>query len=144
MKTLPGSISISRPGGSEKCDYISIRFTEEGSRIQFLEARVKYADFAQAITGLVSDCELVLCELNLVGQKREHKTEQVFVPDCPYDEREEVAAQAVAAYEVDGWTGRVEDALNHHKRNNSTASEKGALYRVVFVRWVKSEKGRGE
>ena len=133
---LNGSVHFGRPQG-DSCDYISIEITDDTSRIQFIEARIKYADFTHAITG--HGGQPITFEtrgLNLIGTRHEYKTE--IVPfDC-YAYRGDTAAQtkALAPFEVDGWEGRRDDLTNGH------CSHERGFQRVHFSRHVDPKTGK--
>lgn len=90
--------------------------------------------FGVAVTGLSYQPITYRVNATHAGKIREIKEEQVFIPDAGNAERKEVAMKAIAAYEKDGWKGRVSDALNHHMR--VSRSENGAIQRVTFIRFV--------
>ena len=141
FKGLQGQASISCPSGSG-ADYITIQLEDRLSGCRMTEIRIKYADFAKALTGLGN----VACEFDLytanIGKRREVKEERVCVPRVGFEQREAHAAEAVAVYNVDGWTGRVRDALNQHRRVQST--DKGTWYRVSYVRFVDDDDQQEE
>lgn len=129
-----GKISISRPQGNDT-DYIQIEFYDDASGTQFLTAQIALDVFAEALTGLGhSPCKFDL-RPSLVGKLRQHKEETVpwggrYVRESL--ERIDIASEAFAPFEVDGWTGRVDDLFNHHRK---TANG----YRVLFTRYVDAE-----
>ena len=131
---LPGKISITQPHG-DGCDYISIKITDKSSSVEFIEVQIKYAEFARALGARMCSCEFRTRGLDLIGMNREHKKELVLVPHHEYSERERVAWAAIEPFNVDGWKGRVKDALNHHCVVESQVN--GAVYRVSFIRWIK-------
>jgi len=134
---MEGNISIFRPIGNE-CDYIEIELVDKSSFIHFLRARVKYADFAKALTGQRElPCEFELRGSELVGMRREHKTEKVFVPSGGYATIRQRATAAVEALEVDGWKGYVSDALNHNKLLE--CSKNGDWMSVSYVRHINQD-----
>lgn len=113
---LPGDITISRPQG-DGCDYISLQIVDEISRTRFVTVRVKYADFATALTGCAhADCQIEVNRLDLVGFTIETKRESV-----PFDvfkrEDQQAIAAALAPFEIDGWVGDRENLFNHYRRN---------------------------
>ena len=140
---LPGEITISRPSGTDD-EYISIKIECAKSHVQFVEARVLLAAFARALTGRSVDCTLEVRGLDKVGMRYEHQRLLVWVPDGPWGEREARAKAAVELCEVDGWKGRVEDALNHHnRRSQMDRSDQQAdlhAYEVFFSRHVPDEE----
>jgi hypothetical protein len=111
-----------------------VEITDKSSGIQFLHARVKYADFALALTGSGAECEYELRGAENVGKTKEVKHEEVFVPKSDFGERKAVAKAAVEALESDGWTGYVKDALNHHRFIRR--EEGGSVYKVLYTRLV--------
>ena len=131
-----GKITISRPhDGTYDNQQMRIELIDAGNSICLGEVRMHLGDFAEALLGLGHvDCEFDL-DTSRVGLIAERKTIDVYVPDGPFSERQERARQAVAAYEVDGWQGRISDALNHHRRK-TTLAVGGALYSVSFERLV--------
>jgi len=138
---MKGSISISRPIGfgiGNRIDYIQIELEDEASHTRFVTVRVKYADFAKAVTGLGVDCEFDF-RPDHVGQRYEVKRELVFIPgtDFSREKREKAAKVAVGNAESDGWCGRVKDALNHH--NFRKREDDGNWYEVTFTRFVAQE-----
>lgn len=134
---LKGQISIFHPRGTD-CDYIQIEVVDALSRTHFLQVRLSCEDFAKAITGQ----NLLPCRFELraqhVGMIVEHKVVKVFVPDGDFSDREIIARRAVLVHEKDGWSGRVDDALNHHKLAGGRV-EGGAFYNVIFSRYVKEK-----
>lgn len=128
-KLLPGRIVITRPQG-EDCDYINIALTDKASGCRFADVRVKYADFAKAITSMSVPMEFELLSMR-VGMRREVKVERV-----PYIRRwgggQEVEMdQALAPFEVDGWVAYRADLTNHQKDNGD------GTFAVTFTRYVK-------
>lgn len=128
---LTGEFRISRPYG-DGCDYISVEITDKSSGIQFLHTRVKYADFALALTGSGAECEYELRGAENVGKTKEVKHEEVFVPKSDFGKRRTAAMAAVKALESDGWIGRVSNALNHHRQVRN--EEGGTVYDVTYTR----------
>lgn len=135
-KDMLGSLTISRPRGAD-ADYIELSITDEKSGTQFLSARIGLSDFAEALMGL----GYVPCKFDLradrVGLRYEHKEEFVPFTDNGYyahgsKEREEIAAAALAPFEIDGWKGRADDFFNHHRRGSGGV-------RVTFTRYVAEE-----
>lgn len=129
---MKGKISISAPFGSD-CDYINIEVVDELSGTEFVEIHVKYADFAQALTGRGRiDCDFELRAAH-VGKTREIKTESVFVSKFGNNQAS-ATRDALKPFEVDGWTGYDQDAMNHHRCTGYTKD--GAYYTVTFTRFV--------
>ena len=133
FKDLQGEVTIGCPVGPG-ADYITIQLEDDQSMCRVTEIRIKYKDFAKALTGLSH----VACEFDLytknVGKRREVKKERVCVPCVGFARREKAAADAVMALNVDGWIGRLEDAVNQHRFIERT--EEGRWYSVSYVRFV--------
>lgn len=121
---MKGNITISRP---RPADYIQIEFGDELSGRRFLRAKVKLADFAEALTGLgYVDCEFELTP-DEVGKVRETKTERIQADGYSLTDEQKIAI--LAPYEVDGWRAQRSDLGNHHKGSQG-------VYSVAFVRFV--------
>ena len=139
---MKGNITLSRPTGTG-VDYIEIEIEDNSSGIRFLSARIGYADFAKMLTGLgFIPCEFELRGLDNIGKTVERKTENVYIPLRTHPlvmsdpARRERAEAAIAKYEIDGWTGRVSNALNHHRRISGDVE--GEWYKVAFFRFVEA------
>lgn len=125
---LAGQMTISRPQGSTGGEYINLAFVDGLSRVQFLEVRVPLASFAEALTGLAYvPVDLEVRGLDRIGMTREHKTERV-----PFLGRGR-ADEAIAPFEIDGWTGSRRDYENHHK---SIRTDEGEFQAISFERHV--------
>ena len=77
-----------------------------------------------------------------VGMVLETKQEFVFVEDGDYDLLEYRARIAIVPFEVDGWVGCDQDAMNHHRQNNKLSwpeGKEGQWYAVTFQRHVNPE-----
>ena len=136
---MQGRITISRPAGYD-IDSITIEIEDTLSCVPFLSVQVSYANFTKALTGQgYIPCEFETRGLELIGKRREAKTEHVFVPDGSHETRDKRAYNAVKQYEKDGWKGRREDALNFHRRKEADAG--GVWYEVTFKRHVEDESG---
>ena len=136
---MQGKITISRPVG-HNIEVITIDIEDESSGVSFLSVQVGYANFTKALTGQAYiPCEFEIRGLEVIGKRRETKTEHVFVPDGSHETRDKRAYNAVKQYEKDGWKGRREDALNFNKRKEADAG--GAWYEVTFTRHVENESG---
>lgn len=133
----PGKLSISRPRGSGP-DYVSIALTDARNHSTIGEIRLDLTTFAEALFGMgYVDCTFDL-DTSHVGLDYEYKQVEVFVPEGPYLKGRVQAALAVAAHEVDGWRGRVDDARNPH--NVVRRVESGVYYRVHFGRYVQPKQ----
>lgn len=136
---MQGRITISRPIGLD-VGSVAIEIEDVASCIPFLSIQVGYANFTKALTGQgYIPCEFETRGLELIGKRREAKTQHIFVPDGSYETRDKRAYDAVKQCEKDGWKGRHEDALNFHKRKE--AESDGAWYEVTFTRHVENELG---
>lgn len=133
---MKGRVNIARPRGSGEPEYVQIEVNDELSGANFISIRIPIKEFTEALFGLAQrPCEFDL-RPDLVGLKHEWKEEFVPFEDWTfyrdYGDRNEVAAEVFAPFEVDGWKGRVDDLFNHHRRGKGGA-------RVVFVRYVPVE-----
>lgn len=127
-RTLPMQIDISRCSSNEREDFITVRLTDRGSSISFVEVEVSMADFAAAVTGHGAiPCTGEVRGLQLVGTTHEAKT--VVVPGLTH-ETWKVRAQLVAEYEVDGWKADMAEGMNHHRVRGVDG------YEVWFHRYV--------
>ncbi len=141
---LKGQISISRYMNSREMERpISIRVTDETSRIEFLEINLSLEEFALVMTGLSGvNCELETRGLNFVGMKREVKEEWIAVPEkfslMKESNKKELAKELITPFEVEGWMGRPDDMLNHYNFNYDEKK-----YKVTFTRYVKGESNEG-
>lgn len=136
---LDGKITISTPIGTD-CDYVNIRIIDRNSGIEFVECRVKYADFTQSLVGSrETGCRFHLRGTSNVGKMREDKRENVLVPggENSIADRQKRATQAVGEHNVDGWVGYTDDAPNHHRVTGHTKD--GTWHSVSFCRYVDKE-----
>jgi hypothetical protein len=132
---LKGKISISRTHGGDESLPIRIEVTDELSGARFLCAKMTLADFASVLTGLGGlPCDMDIHGLSVLGKVQEHKNMEVWVPDGPYNKRNETAAMALVPHEVDGWKGCISDATNHHRLIKREQAR--GLFRVGFTRHV--------
>lgn len=132
---MKGNITISRNSRG----VITISLIEEDSRVEFVEAELTTANFAEALTGLAHvECKLKVRGLDLVGLKREVKEELVPIPSSPTES--EIKA-AFAPFEVDGWSGYRNDATNSHRWSGKRGEDGLQPTRVHFTRHV-SQDGR--
>lgn len=128
--TVPGKITISRYSQTYKDDGITIRITDDVSRVEFVEAHMGLADFAAAVTGLGQvPAQLELRGLDLVGMRAENKEE--FVPALPGGKD-----ASLLPFLVDGWAARGGDYGNSHRGSQDHG------YRVVFFRHVDPTTGK--
>lgn len=131
-KTTPGTISLSF-WTSNKPPYkgVSIRIEDAVSGTEIVDVNMTLLTFAEMISG--SSMRPVDVEFHgapAFGKMRETKTEVVFIPDGEWKDREARAKKALKAFEVDGWSGNLSDALNHHRSKGQGKQEVG------FTRFV--------
>ncbi len=132
--TGTGRLRISLPlsGGEEVGFEISVLCDD--SRIEHIEIELTPENLAKALATRWVECAYRIRGVDKLGSKQEYKNEMVTVRDSSHENREAVAQEAIRPFEVDGWYGRVEDALNHH---NIVRKDDGSTdYRVHFCRWV--------
>ena len=132
-----GQLTISRPRG-DGYEAVRIAVRDETSFIEFIEIEIGLKEFAESLFTACQDCTFELRSVEKVGWKHEHKDEVVFVPEGPYKQQKEIAAQALKPFEVEGWRGSVSDATNHHRwvRKDPPKGKKGGWYNVTFRRHV--------
>lgn len=132
---MEGSITISRPHGI-KCDYISIKFRDESSRTGFMEARIRYADFAEALTGLSEvPCEITVRGLNRVGKQQEIDKIEFKVAGAKHKYGEELrrlAENSAKEHTPEGW-----EADKYYGSQNSFFTRYGETWaRTTIRRWI--------
>jgi hypothetical protein len=134
---MKGNITISRFSNYREEDdkSVSISIEDEASGTRFIEVRMTPRDFMLALTGqgyVDVDFEL---RADLVGKRREIKTENIPVSD--YSVSDDEIEEVLAAYEVDGWRASRGDLKNHH---NHIGDEDGRdYYSVGFIRYLDPE-----
>ena len=128
---LKGQITISRPQGNN-CDYVSIKIRDDDASIRFCEARVKYAEFAQLITGLAYvDCELEVDGLQNVGKVREHKKFEFPLPEGTFHTKEQ-AQRSLVEHIPESWS-----SSGYFNSQDSFFIKDGKPWaRTTIVRWV--------
>jgi len=151
-KTFEGRISISRcRGASEKeetYDKIHITLEDGKSGCQFLEVSLGLEEYARAISGQgYISCEFEIGNMDVIGKKREVKTEAVPVPDLHLTP--ELVSEALKPFEIDGWLARSSDLGNHHnivyetnekgKKTGLRREDNKIFYWVSFVRFVEDK-----
>jgi hypothetical protein len=133
-----GKLTIGRTGSNRGDDHVTIRLEDRPSSFEVVEIRVNLAEFADALMGRgYVSCNYKLNPSPNIGKRGEHKTEKVLIPDRAYGEDEDRAAtirRAIEPFEVDGWSGRDEDADNHHRWTDR--GEGGIWTQIVFERWI--------
>jgi hypothetical protein len=136
---LKGNITIGSVYSNHEEAYVSLRVEDGTSSVEFLEVKLSYEAFAHALTGRGHvPCEIKVRGLELIGRKRLHKTVLVPVPDGNWSTHKKRAERAIKELEVDGWHGRVDDALNNHNLSGKLGDCN--LYKVVFVKHEKKRE----
>ena len=137
---LTGRINISRTSGGDESTPIRIEIVDDASHCRVVEVRMTCEGFAEAITGRGHvPCELEFYPEAPIGKIHEHKTEVVMIPktsDYSPRSRTKSAKLAMKPLEVDGWTGNVDDFMNHHRHNGGRSTKTHDAYNVNFVRYV--------
>lgn len=129
---LPARFSISRTSGN-RGEFATFRITDEVSGVLIVELRADILEFGQAILGLSEQpCDVEVYVGGNLGMKAENKTEVVPFDstkvsrkrdDNDEDSRDHpLVREALAPFEVDGWSARVSDLFNGHR----TIYRKGA------------------
>ena len=142
MKTLKGNFVITKSNNSSPpYDNIHITLDDESTGMRVVEMDISLEKFAKGLMSSYSDCEFkIFPNYDILGYKQEIKTEEVFIPESHYKEREEVGAKALEPFEVDGWVGNKRDTWNHHRWVKGSVSDAGAIHRVSFHRFVPQEE----
>lgn len=132
-----GSIVVTR--GTDRV--IRVKIDERASGSRFVEVVMTYEQFAEALTGLVSDCDLDIRNLDKIGKRREVIT--VIFKDIPdvYDrdtpEWIDFIKKVTAPYVAQGWECRRGDFFNDHNRFRMDGKR---CVKVTMVRFVDDEK----
>lgn len=135
------NITISRPQTNFDYKKIVIGIKDADAGITFLEVELDYDAFTEAITGVgYVPCKSTVRNLNLVGSKREVKTETIPIPDENLD-----LEKLIAEYEQDGWIGRWSDLKNFHRRVGRVVGQSQeklgyTLWNVSFHRNIHPKK----
>lgn len=144
----PGHLVISRLSGGGTEHEMRLEISDDTSGVHFIEIRMSPRDFMLALTGCMMACQMELRGLDLVGLKREHKTEAVpFDPGfeklhadrkgLDSNERSPLTDAALKPFEVDGWMGDPSCLTNGHCRTKA----KEPSYEVRFHRYVEPKTG---
>lgn len=101
---MKGKITITRQSSNKGDGVISISIRDELSHIEFVEAKISFNDFAEAITGLsFVDCDIMVNGLEKVGMQIERKTLEFEMPESSYNDRKDIAYQEALKLCDDGW-----------------------------------------
>jgi len=128
-----GKLSIHRVHSDE--DYIAIEITDALSGTKFLQVELTAEVLGLVLTGLsFQECKFNLHRVDLVGKKREHKSELVPRPKKYRDDKKaaEEADGLLAPFEIDGWKAHRYDLYNHHNW------VKDDMVQVGFIRFVEA------
>jgi hypothetical protein len=126
MKKLKGNVTISAYHGSKTG--VMIRIEDELSGCTLVECDLSMTEYALAITGLgMRPCKMSVNMSGVIGKTREHKV--VSIKHDIQHGNVKALRELMSQWEVDGWTGRLEDMRNFHNH-----MEDG--YQVLFERWV--------
>lgn len=134
---MKGKLTITRISSNQADDgdRIRIRVEDETSGIEFIEVRLTPEALGLALTGLAyQECSYEFFGLENVGKRREVKTEIVTVSGNGWQLTDEEKRQALAPFEVDGWTGNERDLSNHHKMAKGDSKR----FYVTFSRFVEA------
>ena len=122
---MQGKISINRRYSNQKVNPdIIISVVDESSSVHFLEIVVEPEIFGLVVTGeSYKECEFELANIERIGKKHEHKTEEISLPDNYFTFRknnEDGVKQYLAQFEVDGWMASTYDFMNSNRIKHST------------------------
>jgi len=133
VRTLKGSLSIAKFMNQ---DEVQITVTDESSTCQAISVSLDLLSFAKALMGQgCIPCSYDPNESGVLGKKREFKTLEVSIPNCPNRMALRLKMKdALQPHEVDGWKGERGDFENHH--HLVKYGEKISIYRVGFSRFV--------
>lgn len=139
--TRPGKLTISRWSDNRtQEDSIHLEIEDADSGITFIEVEMTPHEFALALTNFANrPCQYQTRGLQNLGKRCEYRNEIVLVPSLTGKVSEAIIRQAVAAHEVDGWTGRDSDCLNSHYRRRDFDTAGHQAYLVHFNRFVDAE-----
>jgi hypothetical protein len=139
--TNKGKLTISTVYGGESGRFIMLTLTDGDNLIRLAEIRMSVENFALAAICSMGNmpCKFEIGNVDLIGARLEVKHEVVILDTAGLaynsDQRREAARAAIAPFEIDGWSARLDDVLNHH---NVVKSE--GVYishvRVAFTRYV--------
>jgi hypothetical protein len=139
-RTLPGKLTItSHQIPATNCRSFTIEVADEISSALVLRAEISGEEFANALATLAyRPCSVTYYGIDVIGMKREHKTE--IVPELPEfkgkygkNDQKQHASYAVAPFEVDGWKAYLPDFGNSHCAVNGG-------YKVNFSRHVSTSE----
>ncbi len=134
MKKLEGLLTISRPQGSQQGEVISIEVKDERAGCRVVRVTIGLAEFAECLTGhAFVKCALEVDDTGRVGKIRENKTEIIPPLGNTYSRDEDLITEALAPFEVDGWTADRSDMTNGHRSTPRGQS-------VGFIRYVDPPK----
>jgi hypothetical protein len=149
LPNLEGRIEIARSSN----DKVRIRLYDHQAGVRVVEIELTLEQFALAITNMSTPCLFDFNDSGVVGKVQNIKHETIFVPGSLYDttngrpKTRATVKKALKPYEVDGWEGDWDLALNGHyvakyTQKNDPEGE-GRYVKMTFRRHVgrpKSEK----
>lgn len=130
---MKGKITITRQSSNKGDGVISISIRDELSRIEFVEAKISFNDFAEAITGLsFVDCEIMVNDFEKVGMQFQRKTLEFELPETTYSNRKDIAYKEALKLCDDGWV-----PSSYFSSQNSFFRKDGKDFaRTSASRWV--------
>jgi hypothetical protein len=140
---MKGKVTITRSWSTHSDDVITIRIRDEVSNIEFVEAEMSLADFAQAVTGLAfCKCELEVRGLDYIGKKRVREPRTIECPLSPYTKREELAQWLREHAQEDGWM--LDTYLGSQGSVNFSKDSKGTILNYAVFKYVDPAEGEDE
>lgn len=131
----PVSVDISMPSSGTESEG-AIRVMLADGHAMLFDVRIPWADYAMAVLRSRGGAPGVvrIYAPELAGAITERKTLPIFFdgPGSPRDAFRKAAAETLKPYEVDGWSGSVDDLSNFHRRVKGLAS----TYEVNFTRHI--------
>ena len=133
-------LTISRPSYSDGNKLIHISIKDKDARVQFLELKISYSDFTEALTGMAFvECDMEFRSLDCVGKMIEKDTLTFPMPLTTYSNRVEVAIRESSLATPDGWT-----TSSYFGSKESFFTEDGKDYaRTTISRWVDKPQLQG-
>lgn len=126
MKKLKGKLSISRIKDMGD-GFMKISLKDEGSRIEFVKAKVSFANFCKAITGQGEiPIEFEVRGLDVVGKIREQKELIFEIPNgTKFFRHKDYAKKNCQEHAEEGWKAR-----GYYKSQSSIQKKNDKYYAV--------------